>query len=276
MEIVMADGVAKAFPAANVGVILMENQTLKAQVTRLFQENQQLKRGLDSKVAKLLQENQQLKAELDAVYQNAAGKSDAGTSKGTARKANRLRRRRQESDEESGEEYDGEAEAEDEVSEEEEDYEPPAKQARGGGRKSATPKPSAAEKEAAKAAKQRAKQFLRTAGGHMSEGMAWQRRGCPLHFSVTVDPAAFEIALGDAGEHYDATSSKTSGKKLRMVKLDGDSVVNVFGKTRTIKKYRLGSTGTIDSMDVTYDATLQKATIQAVWSVDADRSRSRW
>ena len=60
--------------------------------------------------------------------------------------------------------------------------------------------------------------------------MAWQLRGCPLNFSVTVDPAAFEIALGDAGEQYDATSSKKGGKKLRMVKMDGDSVVNAFGK----------------------------------------------
>ena len=47
-------------------------------------------------------------------------------------------------------------------------------------------------------------------------------------------------------------------------------------QTRTIKKYRLGSTGTIDSMDVTYDAALQKATFHGVWSVDADMSRSRW
>ena len=60
--------------------------------------------------------------------------------------------------------------------------------------------------------------------------MAWQLRGCPLNFSVTVDSAAFEIAFGDAGEQYDATSSKKGGKKLRMVKLDEDSVVNVFGK----------------------------------------------
>ncbi|KAL4430696.1 hypothetical protein ABPG75_005952 [Micractinium tetrahymenae] len=123
---------------------------------------------------------------------------------------------------------------------------------------------AAAQKQAEKEARKRAQEFIKTVGTHLAHGLAAARHQHQL--SATIDPAAFQYLFGDLAQ--EAEAGKGSKRRLR-VKLGGNGAQAVFGKGRCVKKYRLGSVGSVTGMDISYDPALQKASLACTWSVDS-------
>jgi len=126
---------------------------------------------------------------------------------------------------------------------------------------------SAEDKERAKIAKQRATDFKKCAGECMKIGMQWNGSRF-VAFTIKVELEAFDLVFdGSSADRFNAQSTKT-GKNMVLIKLQGDEVAEVFGKTRANKSFRYGGSGTIHSMDVLFDPSEGKASCSCSWGTD--------
>lgn len=81
---------------------------------------------------------------------------------------------------------------------------------------------------------------------HTPAGMNWHLRGKAVTFKLAVDEAAFDHVFGGTGEQYEVKGSGANkSKKLRVIKLDQEGALSVFGKVRSSAGVVVGGAGSL-------------------------------